>query len=106
MPTETLTVRLAERSYSIHFSDVAERLKVDISNLRASGRTVRVISDARVLEAHPEYLTQVGFEDDEILSLPAGEATKSIEFFQPRRSVISLARHLTATAPSSLLAVA
>jgi 3-dehydroquinate synthase len=81
MPTETLTVRLAERSYSIHFSDVAERLKVDISNLRASGRTVRVISDARVLEAHPEYLTQVGFEDDEILSLPAGEATKSIEFF-------------------------
>jgi 3-dehydroquinate synthase len=81
MPTETLTVQLAERSYPIHFSDVAERLKVDISNLRASGRTVRVISDARVLEAHPEYLTQVGFEDDEILSLPAGEATKSIEFF-------------------------
>jgi 3-dehydroquinate synthase len=81
MPTETLTVQLAERSYTIHFSDVAERLKVDISNLRASGRTVRVISDARVLEAHPEYLTQVGFEDDEILSLPAGEATKSIEFF-------------------------
>jgi 3-dehydroquinate synthase len=81
MPTETLTVQLAERSYPIHFSDVAERLKVDISNLRASGRTVRVISDARVLEAHPEYLTQVGFEDGEILSLPAGEATKSIEFF-------------------------
>lgn len=81
MPTETLTVQLAERSYPIHFSDVAERLKVDISNLRASGRTVRVISDARVLEAHPEYLSQVGFEDDEILSLPAGEATKSIEFF-------------------------
>lgn len=81
MPTETLTVQLAERSYPIHFSGVAERLKVDISNLRASGRSVRVISDARVLEAHPEYLSQVGFEDDEILSLPAGEATKSIEFF-------------------------
>jgi 3-dehydroquinate synthase len=81
MPTETLTVQLAERSYPIHFSDVAGRLKVDISNLRASGRTVRVISDARVLEAHPEYLSQVGFEDDEILSLPPGEATKSIEFF-------------------------
>ena len=81
MPTETLIVQLAERSYPIHFSDVAERLKVDISNLRASGRSVRVISDARVLEAHPEYLSQLGFEDDEILSLPAGEATKSIEFF-------------------------
>jgi 3-dehydroquinate synthase len=81
MPTETLIVQLAERSYPIHFSDVAERLKADISNLRASGRSVRVISDALVLKAHPEYLTQVGFEDDEILSLPAGEATKSIEFF-------------------------
>lgn len=81
MPTETLTVQLAERSYLIHFSDVAERLKTDICNLRASGRTVRVISDARVLETHPEYLSQVGFESDEILSLPAGEATKSIEFF-------------------------
>jgi 3-dehydroquinate synthase len=81
MPTETLTVQLAERSYPIHFSDVAERLKADISNLRASGRSVRVISDARVLEAHPEYLTQLGFEDGEILSLPPGEATKSIEFF-------------------------
>jgi 3-dehydroquinate synthase len=81
MPTETLIVQLAERSYPIHFSDVAERLKADISNLRASGRSVRVISDALVLKAHPEYLTQVGFEDGEILSLPAGEATKSIEFF-------------------------
>ena len=92
MPTETLTVQLAERSYPIHFSDVAERLRADISNLRASGRTVRVISDARVLEAHPEYLSQVGFEDDEILSLPAGEATKSIEFFT------QALRHLAGTA--------
>lgn len=92
MPTETLTVKLAERSYPIHFSDVAERLKVDISNLRASGRSVRVISDARVLEAHPKYLSQVGFEDVEILSLPAGEATKSIEFFSQALS------HLAGTA--------
>ena len=92
MPTETLTVQLAERSYPIHFSDVEERLKVDISNLRASGRSLRVINDARVLKAHPEYLSQVGFEDDEILSLPAGEATKSIEFFSQALS------HLAGTA--------
>jgi 3-dehydroquinate synthase len=92
MPTETLTVQLAERSYPIHFSDVEERLKVDISNLRASGRSLRVISDASVLKAHPEYLSQVGFEDDEILSLPAGEATKSIEFFSQALS------HLAGTA--------
>ena len=81
MPTETLIVQLAERSYPIHFSDVADRLKADINNLRASGRSVRVISDALVLKAHPEYLKKVGFKDAEILSLPSGEATKSIEFF-------------------------
>ena len=92
MPTETLIVQLAKRSYPIHFSDVAERLKADLSNLRASGRSVRVISDARVLKAHPEYLTEIGFEDDEILSLPAGEATKSIEFFSQALS------HLAGTA--------
>ena len=92
MPTETLIVQLAERSYPIHFSDVAERLKADISNLRASGHGVRVISDAGVLKAHPEYLTQVGFEDGEVLPLPAGEATKSIEFFSQALS------HLASTA--------
>ena len=92
MPTETLIVQLAERSYPIHFSDVAERVKADISNLRASGHGVRVISDAGVLKAHPEYLTQLGFEDGEILSLPAGEATKSIEFFSQALS------HLASTA--------
>ena len=92
MPTETLIVQLAERSYPIHFSDVAERLKADISNLRASGRSVRVISDAGVLKAQPEYLTQIGFEDGEILSLPSGEATKSIEFFSQALS------HLASTA--------
>ena len=92
MPTETLIVQLAERSYPIHFSDVAERLNADISNLRASGRSVRVISDARALKAHPEYLTQLGFEDGEILSLPGGEATKSVEFFSQALS------HLAGTA--------
>ena len=92
MPTETLIVQVAERSYPIHFSDVAERLKADISNLRASGRSVRVISDAGVLKAHPEYLSQLGFEDGEILSLPSGEATKSIEFFSKALS------HLAGTA--------
>ena len=92
MPTDTLTLQIDERSYPIHFSDVEERLKVDVSNLRTSGRSVRVVSDARVLKAHPEYLSEVGFEDDEILSLPAGEATKSIEFFSQALS------HLASTA--------
>jgi 3-dehydroquinate synthase len=81
MSTQTLTVQLAERSYPIYFSQVAEALKADVAALRAAGRSVRVISDARVLHAHPSYLAQAGFEDSEILSLPAGEPTKSVEFF-------------------------
>ena len=82
MSIEKLNVELAERSYSIHFSGVTEQLKADVAALRAAGRGVRVISDARVLNAHPSYLAQAGFEDGEILSLPAGEPTKSVEFFR------------------------
>jgi len=81
MQTHTLHVQLAERSYPIHFSQIAEALKAEVAALRAAGRSVRVISDARVLHAHPEYLAQAGFEDGEILSLPAGEPTKSVDFF-------------------------
>ena len=92
MPTETLKLQLAGRSYPIHFSDVAEKLKADINYLHALGRGVRIISDARVLESHPKYLSQLGFEDDEILSLPSGEDTKSIEYFSQALS------HLAGTA--------
>ncbi|MGZ0706845.1 3-dehydroquinate synthase [Coraliomargarita sp. W4R53] len=91
MQTEALTVRLAERSYPIYFSQVAETLKSDVATLRASGRSVRVISDARVLHAHPSYLAQAGFEDNEILSLPAGEPTKSVEFFSQCLSFLASA---------------
>jgi 3-dehydroquinate synthase len=81
MPIEALNVQLAERSYPIHFTQVAGTLKADVAALRAAGRSVYLISDARLLSAHPSYLAQVGFEDREILSLPAGEPTKSVEFF-------------------------
>ena len=81
MSTEALNVQLAERSYPIHFSHVSDQLKADVAALRASGRSVRVISDARVLNAHPSYLAQAGFDDSEILSLPAGEPTKSVEYY-------------------------
>ncbi len=81
MSTQPLNVQLAERSYPIHFSKVAEALKAEVTALRCAGRSVRVISDARVLNAHPSYLIQAGFVDGEILSLPAGEPTKSVDFF-------------------------
>ncbi|HAY99333.1 MAG TPA: 3-dehydroquinate synthase [Opitutae bacterium] len=81
MSTQPLMVQLTERSYPIHFSGVAEQLKADVATLRAAGRSVRAISDARVLNAHPHYLAQAGFQDNEVLALPAGEPTKSVEFF-------------------------
>ena len=81
MTTAALTVQLAERSYPIHFSNTRAQLKADVKKLRACGRSVRVISDARVLNAHPSYLAQAGFEDAEVLSLPHGEQTKSIACF-------------------------
>ncbi|WPJ95603.1 3-dehydroquinate synthase [Coraliomargarita algicola] len=89
MQTQALQVQLAERSYPIHFSQVPEALKAEIESLRAAGRSVRVISDARVLHAHPSYLAQAGFEDTEILSLPAGETTKSIDFFSQSLSFLA-----------------
>lgn len=89
MSTEALTVQLAERSYPIHFSDSAAALKANIAQLRATGRSVRVLSDARVLNAHPNYLAQAGFEDAEILSLPAGEPTKSVEYFSQALSFLA-----------------
>lgn len=89
MQTQTLNVQLAERSYPIHFSGVADAIKTELSSLRTAGRSVRVISDGRVLHAHPNYLAQVGFEDHEILSLPAGEKTKSNEFFSQALSFLA-----------------
>lgn len=89
MKTETLTVELASRSYPIHFAGSQDALKSELRSLREAGRRVRVISDARVLNAHPEYLAQAGFEDGEILSLPSGEKTKSVEFFSQALSFLA-----------------
>lgn len=89
MSTETLNVELAERSYPIYFSNVSEAIKSEITKLRAAGRSVRVISDARVLNAHPSYLPKVGFQDNEIFTLPAGEKTKSVEFLSQALSYLA-----------------
>lgn len=81
MKTETLTVELAERSYPIHFTGSHEALTAELGKLRAAGRSVRALGDTGALSTHPDYLTQAGFEESEILSLPSGEKTKSIDYF-------------------------
>lgn len=78
MKTNSLTVALADRSYPIYFADCLPALQTCVADLRTSGRPVRVISDASVLEAHGQYLESAGFTKTEILALPAGEHTKSV----------------------------
>jgi 3-dehydroquinate synthase len=85
----TLTVELTERAYPIHFSDSLNALKNDVAALRAAGRSVRVLSDAKVLAAQSHVLEQAGFENAEILSLPTGETTKSVEFFSQALSFLA-----------------
>lgn len=81
MKTEALTVELAERSYPIHFSDSRDALASKVAELRATGRSLRVIADAGLVAAQPGYLATAGFKADEVLELPAGEPTKSSKHF-------------------------
>lgn len=89
MTTKTLNLELAERSYPIHFSGSHEHLKAAVHQLREAGRSVRVLSDARVLDAQADYLPQAGFADSEILSLPPGEKTKSVDSFSQALSYLA-----------------
>lgn len=89
MSTEALNVELAERSYPIYFSDSAERLRAEVQKLRKAGRSVRVISDARVVDAQTDYLAQCGFKDVEILTIPPGEKSKSVECFSQALSYLA-----------------
>jgi 3-dehydroquinate synthase len=86
---QALSVELAERAYPIHFSDSLCALENDVAALRAAGRTVRVLSDAKVLEAQPNVLVQAGFQAKEILSLPSGEQTKSVEYLSQALSFLA-----------------
>ena len=81
METESFVVELNERSYPIHFSDSLKLLKEDVANLRASGRSVYVLSDETVLAARHEVLLTAGFKHEEVLIVPAGENSKSIQYF-------------------------
>ena len=81
MTVEPLIVELDNRSYPIHFSSTFEALKEDLTDLRADCRSMYALSDEGVLAAQPDFLSQAGFDYEEILSVPAGETSKSIEHF-------------------------
>lgn len=87
--SDTLIVELAERAYPIYFGEAHGELKSHLTTLREASRSIRVLSDARVLNAHPSYLQSAGFKDEEILSFPAGEPTKSCEHFASALSFLA-----------------
>lgn len=76
---EALTVALGDRAYPIHFTDSSKALSATLAELRQAQRAVCVLCDANLLASRADYLKAAGFTQDEILSLPAGENTKSIE---------------------------
>ncbi len=90
--TDELIVELAERAYPIYFNQAQEALKKQLSALRKGNRCIRVISDARVLDAHPYYLQKAGFTNNEILTFPAGEPTKSIQHYAEALSHLAQAK--------------
>lgn len=101
MTNEAYIVELKERSYPIHFSDSLKVLKEDVANLRASGRRVYVLSDETAVSAQSDFLIQAGFKLEEVLTVPAGENTKSIKFFS---QVLSILAKKSATRDTALFA--
>lgn len=74
---DSLTVDLANRSYPIHIgSGLAGVIAEAVSELRSQNRPVAVVTDACVAAAQPGF-QEVAFAGVPLLSLPAGETTKS-----------------------------
>ena len=77
----TLTVRLQERSYPIHFTNGAERiLRTAVKQLASEGRRCVLLTDAGVARAQDRLLRRA-FAGVPRLVLPAGEQTKSLANF-------------------------
>ncbi len=81
MKTKALTVELADRSYPIHLNGARDALKETVTNLCEAEYNVCVITDTTLQAAQPNFLAEIGFDANEVLALPSGEQTKSIEYF-------------------------
>ena len=74
----TLTVKLQERSYPIHFAaGAAARLRAEVQALDAEGRRGVLLTDTGVARAQARLLDRA-FAGVPRLVLPAGEQTKSL----------------------------
>lgn len=76
---KTLNVGLKGLSYPITIgSDLSELVQESISHLIQSQRKIAVITDENLVTSHQGWMKSV-FQSCEILVLPAGETTKSID---------------------------
>lgn len=79
--TESLTVALADRAYTIHIGfRTADRIRETVEALKAAGKRRAVITDTNVDRAHSIFINEA-FGEGPKLVLPAGEQTKCIERF-------------------------
>ena len=75
----TLTVGIKGKSYPIYIgSNLSKEIQSTINELKDSNRKVAIITDENISKHYPDWLNEL-FQDYPILSLPAGETTKSIE---------------------------
>jgi len=75
---ETLSVKLAERSYPIRFgTDLGAEIQTDIAGLTAAGRRIAVITDRNIVEAQAEALETM-FGAAPLLAMEPGEGAKSL----------------------------
>ncbi len=75
----TLRVNLGERSYDLFFgAGVLEGLASAIAEWRAAGRKVVLVTDERVAAAQAGALATLTAGGVPVLTLPAGEGTKSV----------------------------
>ena len=75
---DILTVELGARSYTIYFTEVQERLKTCIAELKKQDRICYCITDANLHSSYQSYLEGLGFAPEHIYTIAEGEESKSI----------------------------
>lgn len=77
--TESLTVNLGERSYSLHFGQALPvELKARVQELATKGKRIAVIIDRQLLSCQAEVLGSV-FGDHPRFAVEPGESSKSLQ---------------------------
>ena len=86
---KTLNVALGNRAYPIYFKNSEISLRHTITELREAKREIRILTDVNLQESQSAYLKSVGFDIAEVIRLPAGEPTKSLNAYAQTLSYLA-----------------